>query len=65
MNLLNCIGDIYDIFLVEAETADIAAEIAAAKKRKRRNATLAAAGAVGIAFAVWVVKTKRGMKKTA
>jgi len=57
MNLLYAITGIYDIFLLEAETADIAAE-RAAKRKKKRNAALAAAGAVGLAIAVWAVKAR-------
>jgi hypothetical protein len=60
-HLLDCIEDIYDIFLEEAETAVFST---AARNRKIRNGALAAAGAVGIAFAVWLVKSKR-MKKSA
>ncbi|MCL2187722.1 MAG: hypothetical protein FWC16_01655 [Defluviitaleaceae bacterium] len=61
MNLFIAIGDIYDIFIEEAETANIAEE--SVRRRKRRNTTaaaLATASALGIAaFAVWRKKTKQ------
>ena len=67
MNLLTSIGDIYDIFLEEAETADIAAELAAMTKRKTRirNGTLAAAASVGIALTVWQWARMKSIKKSA
>jgi hypothetical protein len=64
--LLACIEDIRDIFIEEAETADIAG-IQAARRRKARKVavTATAAGAVGIALTVWVIKSKRAVKKIA
>ena len=68
MNLLTSIGDIYDIFLEEAETADIAAELAARSKRRKqhiRNGTLAAAASVGIALTVWKWARMKTVKRSA
>jgi len=67
MNLFTCIGDIYDIFIEEAEISDIAALLAANKKRRNRirNGTLAAAASVGIALTVWKLARKKTIKKSA
>ena len=56
--LLDCIGDIDDIFLDEADTADIAAGIAV-RKRFVRYGALAAAASVGIAATYWFIRAKR------
>jgi hypothetical protein len=55
-HLLDCIEEILDIFLEEAETADIAA---AARRRKVRNGALAAAGALGIALTIIKIARNR------
>jgi len=53
------IGEINDFFLVEAEFADIAAEIVA-RKRKAVLGTVAAAASVGIAVTTfWVLRARR------
>jgi hypothetical protein len=60
MHLLNCIENIHDFFLEEAESADYHA---IARKRKVRNSTLAAVGAIGVAAIILkVVKSKRALK---
>jgi len=54
-----CIGEISDFFLVEADIADIAAELAA-RKRKAVLGTVAAAASVGIAVTTfWILRAKR------
>jgi len=57
--LFMCIGEINDFFLIEAETADIAAELAA-RKRKAVLGTVAAAASVGIAVTtLWILRARR------
>ncbi|MCL2500581.1 MAG: hypothetical protein FWE90_09635 [Defluviitaleaceae bacterium] len=59
-NLLTCIANIHDIFLEEAENAAL---FAITRKRKMRNGTLAAVGAIGVAAIILkVVHAKRTLK---
>jgi len=59
LDLFECIGDIDDIYLSEAETADIAASVVAVRKRIVRYSALAAAASVGIAATYWIIRAKR------
>ena len=59
MNMMHLIGEIYDVFIEEAENANIAAE----RRKRRRNATLAAAGAMGIVIAAFMVGNIRAKNK--
>jgi len=54
--LCACIGEISDLILTEAEIADIAAEIAA-RKRKAKYGTIAACASVVVGMATfWIVR---------
>ena len=55
--LLECIGEIDDLFLEEAFQTDILSEISA-KKRLVQYGTIAAAASVGIALTVWLIRSK-------
>ena len=58
VRLLDCIGEIEDLFLDEALIADIAGDIAA-KKRKAQYGTIAATASVGIVLTMWFIRSKR------
>ncbi|MCL2852344.1 MAG: hypothetical protein FWE20_04820 [Defluviitaleaceae bacterium] len=56
--LLACIGEINDSFLEEAESADIASDIAA-HSRFVRYGKLAAAASLGLAVTYWLLRSRR------
>ena len=56
-----CIGAIDDLFLEEAEAADIAQDGEVTRKRLVRYSTLAAAASFGIAVTYWIIRTKRAI----
>ncbi|MCL2215613.1 MAG: hypothetical protein FWB91_01205 [Defluviitaleaceae bacterium] len=58
MSLFTCIGEINDLFLEEAEFADIAA-YAASRKRLAKYGALAAVASVGVAVAFRLLRSKR------
>jgi len=60
--LLNCIGDISDEFLEEAEFADV---VAYTRKRAIKYGALATAATVGIAVTVWWLKLRRTSARAA
>jgi len=64
MRLLECIGEIEDLFLDETYGADIAGEMAA-RKRKAQYGTIAAAASLGIALTVWLIRSKRNVRLSA
>ena len=58
-HLLDCIGEIEDIFLEEAETADL---INIRRTKRKRIVKYSAAGlavSVGVAMAYWMIRQKR------
>ena len=59
MNLLYSLGEIYEIYIEEALTANIAADLATRKRRKRRHAAIATAGSIALALAVFAVKNRK------
>jgi len=56
--LFDSIGEVDDCFLDEAETADIASQLAARRRRAQYGA-VGAAASLGIAVAVWFLRPKR------
>ena len=58
--LLNCIGEIDDLFLEEAETADIA-QIRRAKRRRivKYSAAAGLAASIGIALTFFVLRPRK------
>jgi len=62
--LLNGIGEMDDFYIDEAELTDVAA-IIAARKRKMKYGALAAATASGVAVTAWLIWSKRSSLKSA
>ena len=58
MNLLMCIGHISEVFIDEAELADIAKGIIN-KKRLVRYGTAVAVASACIAATIWIIRSKR------
>jgi len=60
--LLDCIGDIDDLFLAEAEIADVATIKTAKRKRIVKYSIAGLAVSVGLAVAYWKFKPGRVAK---
>ena len=63
--LLNCIGDIDEIFLEEAETADISQIRRAKRRRAAKYGALGLAISVGVAGAAMAFWKFRGARRAA
>jgi len=62
--LLDCIGDIDDFFLLEAETADVTTAKVARRKRIVKYSVAGLVVSVGLAMAYWKLGTNK-IAKTA
>jgi len=60
--LLDCIGDIDDFFLVEAETADVTTAKVARRKRIVKYSVAGIVVSVGLAMAYWKLVPSRVAK---
>ena len=60
--LLDCIGDIDDFFLVEAETADVTTAKVARRKRIVKYSVAGLVVSVGLAMAYWKLGPNRVAK---
>ena len=58
--LLTCIGEISDMFIEEAELADISLK-AVTRKKIAKYSAMAAAASVGIAVTYWFIKSKKAV----